>query len=383
VQVAFNQWAVVGEEEVYVTEAIRSGHLSGDGKFTRSASRLLEQELGAQRVLLTTSCTHALEMCAFLLDIEPGDEVIVPSFTFVSSANAFVVRGARPVFIDIRSDTQNLDETQLERLITSKTKAIVVVHYGGIGAEMDTILSTADKYRIPVIEDNAHGLFAKYRGKSLGTIGALGTQSFHHTKNFSSGEGGALIINKPALAERAEILREKGTNRSKFFRGQVDKYTWVDIGSSYLPSELNAAYLFAQLEARGQIQARRRQIWERYNSAFQWLTTLDVSLPCVPSYCDQAYHVYYLLLPSQALRAQFIEHMKEHGVITPFHYVPLHTSPMGLKFGAKPGDCPVTETVSDTLVRLPLFFNLTDEQQSYVIEQANEFFKHVDLAHAH
>ena len=373
-QIPFNQWALVGREEDYVIEAIRSGHLSGDGLFTKKASRILEQELAGARVLLTTSCTHALEMCAFLLEITPGDEVIVPSFTFVSTINAFVTRGARPIFADIRDDTLNIDETQLEALVTPRTKAIVVVHYGGIGAEMDEILSIAAKHDLPVVEDNAHGLFARYRGRPLGTLGVLGTQSFHHTKNFSSGEGGALVINDPNLTERAEILREKGTNRSRFFRGEVDKYTWVDIGSSYLPSELNAAYLYAQLEVREQIQRKRRTIWERYQTELANLTEHGVTLPHVPEHCDQAYHVFYLILPSLEDRARFIEHMRERNIVTPFHYVPLHTSPMGQRLGGRPGACPVTERISDRIVRLPLFYNLTEEQQGRVIDGVREFF---------
>ena len=373
-KVPFNQWAVVGREEEYVLEAIRSGHLSGDGKFTHEVSRLLQEQIAASKVLLTTSCTHALEMCGLLLNLESGDEFIVPSFTFVSTANALAVRGARPVFADIRADTQNLDENKLEALITPRTKAIVVVHYGGVGAEMDPIGDIARRHNVPVVEDNAHGLFARYRGRPLGTMGVLGTQSFHHTKNFSSGEGGALLVNDTSLVERAEILREKGTNRLKFFRGEVDKYTWVDIGSSYLPSELNAAYLFAQLQVHEEIQGRRRQIWDRYHRELAELTAREIALPHIPEYCEQAYHVFYLLLPSLAVRDRFIAFMKANDIATPFHYVPLHTSPMGRHFGGKPGDCPVAESTSDRLVRLPLFYNLSDDQQTYVIDKVKRFF---------
>jgi dTDP-4-amino-4,6-dideoxygalactose transaminase len=292
----------------------------------------------------------------------------------VSTVNAFVLRGARPVFADIRSDTLNLDEAKLDQLITPKTKIVVVVHYGGIAAEMDRIVELCGQRGVAVVEDNAHGLFARYRGKTLGTLGVLGTQSFHHTKNFSSGEGGALLVNRPDLVERAEILREKGTNRARFFRGQVDKYSWVDIGSSYLPSELNAAYLLAQLEVRDDIQNKRRLVWERYHRELGVLERHGVSRPFVPEYCEQAYHVYYLLLPTLELRERFIGHMKDRDVVTPFHYVPLHLSDMGARFGGHRGQCPVTESVSDRLVRLPLFYNLSEAEQARVIESTLEFF---------
>jgi dTDP-4-amino-4,6-dideoxygalactose transaminase len=325
-------------------------------------------------VLLTTSCTHALEMAALLLDIQPGDEVIIPSFTFVSTVNAFVLRGARPVFIDIRSDTLDLDEAQLERLITPRTRAVVPVHYAGIGCEMDAILEIAGRHGIQVVEDNAHGLFGRYRGKLLGTFGSLATQSFHETKNFTCGEGGALVINDPALVERAEIIREKGTNRSRFFRGLVDKYSWVDIGSSYLPSDILAAFLYAQLEAREQIQARRRQIWERYHSELvEWASENSVRLPIVPEHCEQSYHMFYLLLPSLQIRQALIEHLKRSGILSVFHYLPLHLSDMGLRFGGKAGDCPVTEKVSDRLLRLPFFNDMTGSEQASVITTIKSF----------
>jgi len=299
-----------------------------------------------------------------LLDIQPGDEVIVPSFTFVTTANAFVLRGARPVFADIRPDTLNLDETLLERLITSRTCAIVPVHYAGVGCEMDAILAIAQHHGIAVVEDNAHGLFGKYKGRYLGTFGCLATQSFHETKNFTCGEGGALLINDPQYIERAEIIREKGTNRSRFFRGLVDKYTWVDVGSSYLPSDILAAFLYAQLEARDQIQARRQRIWHYYNDHLQdWATANDVRLPIVPAYCEQPYHMFYLLLPSLQQRQALIEHLKGHGILSVFHYLPLHLSDMGRKFGGQPGDCPVTEDISDRLLRLPFYNDLSEAEQ--------------------
>ena len=362
--IPFNRPALLGNEINFIIEAVHSGHVSGDGSYSRLCHNLLQQSLDVPKVLLTTSCTHALEMTAMLLDIQPGDEVIVPSFTFVTTANAFVLRGARPVFADIRPDTLNLDETLLERLITSRTCAIVPVHYAGVGCEMDAILAIAQHHGIAVVEDNAHGLFGKYKGRYLGTFGCLATQSFHETKNFTCGEGGALLINDPQYIERAEIIREKGTNRSRFFRGLVDKYTWVDVGSSYLPSDILAAFLYAQLEARDQIQARRQRIWHYYNDHLQdWATANDVRLPIVPAYCEQPYHMFYLLLPSLQQRQALIEHLKGHGILSVFHYLPLHLSDMGRKFGGQPGDCPVTEDISDRLLRLPFYNDLSEAEQ--------------------
>jgi dTDP-4-amino-4,6-dideoxygalactose transaminase len=324
--------------------------------------------LDIPKVMLTTSCTHALEMSAILLDIQPGGEVIVPSFTFVTTANAFVMRGARPVFIDIRPDTLNLDETQLERLITSRTKAIVPVHYAGVACEMDAILQIAGRYGIPVVEDNAHGLFGKYKGQYLGTFGSLATQSFHETKNFTCGEGGALLINDPQYIERAEIIREKGTDRSRFFRGEVDKYGWVDIGSSYLPSEILAAVLFAQLEEREQVQAHRKWIWHYYYEHLQsWAAGFGIQLPAVPDYCEQSYHMFYLLLPSLEQRQDLIRYLKENGIYSVFHYLPLHLSKMGQQFGGRQGDCPVTESVSERLLRLPFHNGLTEIDLAKVV----------------
>ena len=372
--IPFNRPFTVGKEFEYIRQAIENTHLCGDGSFTRKCHDLLEQALSIPKALLTTSCTHALEMAALLLDIQPGDEVIVPSFTFVTTINAFVLRGACPVFIDIRPDTLNLDEAKLEQLIAPLTKAIVPVHYGGVGCEMEAIMKMAKRYGVPVVEDNAHGLFGKYKGEYLGTFGSLATQSFHETKNFSCGEGGALLINDPQYIERAEIIREKGTNRSRFFRGQVDKYTWVDLGSSYLPSDMLAAFLYDQLEVREQIQAKRRQIWEYYYNHLQyWSQEHDIRLPIVPKHCEQAYHMFYLLMPSLSKRQALIAHLKAHGIASVFHYLPLHLSDMGRRFGGKEGDCPVTEDVSDRLLRLPFYNDLTEADQARVVRALYNF----------
>lgn len=372
--IPFNRPTAIGKESEYMQQALQSSHISGDGQFTKKAHALLEAAIGVPKVLLTTSCTHALEMSALLLDLKEGDEVIVPSFTFVSTINAFVLRNATPVFADVRPDTLNLDESKLEALITPRTRAIVVVHYAGVGCEMDAILEIANRHGIPVVEDNAHGLFGKYKGRQLGTFGVMATQSFHETKNFTCGEGGALLINDPKYIEEAEILREKGTNRSRFFRGQVDKYTWVNVGSSYLPSDMLAAFLLAQLEERERIQSRRRQIWETYYKELSaWAEENHVSMPFVPAHCEQTYHMFYLLFPNLEKRQAAIAHLKERSVQAVFHYLPLHLSPMGEKYGGKAGDCPVTEQVSDQLLRLPFYTNLTDEDQKRVIEALKEF----------
>ncbi len=355
-------------------QAIEAGNISGDSKFTRLCHQLLEEILGVPRVLLTTSCTHALEMAALLLDIQAGDEVIVPSFTFVSTINAFVLRGARPVFSDIRLDTLNMDENRLESLISTRTKAIVPVHYAGVGCEMDAILGIAGRNSIAVIEDNAHGLFGKYGGRYLGTFGVMATQSFHETKNITCGEGGALVINSAEYIDRAEMIREKGTNRSRFFRGQVDKYTWVDIGSSYLPSDILAAFLYAQLEGRDMIQARRRQIWEYYrDNLVCWADKQGVRLPFIPDHCEQSYHMFYLLLPSLDHRQRLILHLRERGIQSVFHYLPLHLSEMGRRFGGRDGDCPVTEVVSDRLLRLPFYFRMSEVEQERVVSAICDF----------
>jgi len=371
--IPFNRPCFVGNEQQYIAESIASGNISGDGVFTRKCCELFEREIGVPRVLLTTSCTHALEMAAILLDIQPGDEVIIPSFTFVSTANAFVLRGARPIFIDCRPDTLNLDEEQLERLITPHTKAIVPVHYAGVGSEMGRILEIAAEHRIPVVEDSAHGLFGKYKGKCLGTFGQLAAQSFHETKNFTCGEGGALLINDPQYVERAEVLREKGTNRSQFFRGQVAKYTWVDVGSSYLLSDILAAFLYAQLEGRDEIQAKRRRVWEYYNEHLaEWAGDNGVRLPVVPSYCEQPYHLFYVLLPSLEDRQMLIDHLRGKGIQSVFHFLPLHLSDMGCGFGGNEGDCPVAEDASDRLLRLPFYNDLTEEDQQKVVAAIQE-----------
>lgn len=376
IQIAYNQPATVGNEAEYMMQAIQGAKFSGDGPFTRKVSELLEQQLGVPKVLLTTSCTHALEMFAFLLDIQPGDEVIIPSFTFVSTVNAFVLRGARPVFADIRPDTLNLDEGRLEALVNPRTRAIVPVHYAGVGCEMDTILEIARRKHIAVVEDNAHGLFGKYKGRYLGTFGALAAQSFHETKNFTCGEGGALLINDPALVERAEVVREKGTNRSRFFRGQVDKYSWVDLGSSYLPSDLLAAFLLAQLEQREKVQEHRRKVWEFYQTHLEeWAHTHAVQMPHIPSYCEQSFHMFYLLLPTLELRQGLIAHLRQRGINSVFHYLPLHLSEMGRRFGGQPGDCPVTERVSDQIIRLPFHNAITEADLLRVVQaiQAYDF----------
>lgn len=372
--IPFNKPTTVGKEAEYMQAALQAGHISGDGNYTKKSHTLLEQALGVPKVLLTTSCTHALEMSALLLDLKEGDEVIVPSFTFVSTINAFVLRNAKPVFADIRPDTLNMDESRLEALITPRTRAIVVVHYAGVACEMDAIMEIANRHNIPVIEDNAHGLFGKYKGKYLGTFGVMATQSFHETKNFTSGEGGALLINDPKYIEDAEILREKGTNRSRFFRGQVDKYTWVNVGSSYLPSDMLAGFLLAQLEEREFIQNRRREIWETYYKELgDWAEENHVQMPFVPAHCDQSYHMFYLLFPSLEKRQAAIAHLKAQGIHAVFHYLPLHLSPMGEKYGGKAGDCAVTEQVSDQLLRLPFYTNMTADEQKQVIETLKQF----------
>jgi dTDP-4-amino-4,6-dideoxygalactose transaminase len=374
VQIPFNRPSVAGNEFRYIAEALAQGHISGGGPFAARCQALLEEQLGVPRVLLTTSCTHALELAALLLDVREGDEVIVPSFTFVSTVTAFVLRGARPRFIDVRPDTLNLDETRLARAITPQSRVILPVHYAGVGCEMDAILDVAGRHGIAVVEDNAHGLFGKYKGKPLGTFGCLAAQSFHETKNINCGEGGALLINDPRLAERAEIIREKGTDRSRFFRGLVDKYTWVDLGSSYVPSDILAAYLYAQLEARDRIQAARRRVWEYYHRHLQdWAAERDVRLPTVPAHCEQAYHMFYLLLPSLEQRQALIAHLREHGIMGVFHYQPLHLSEMGRRLGGKEGDCPVTESVSDRLLRLPFYNDLAEPDQARVVGAVAKF----------
>lgn len=372
--IPFTLPSLEGNEEAYMTQALEHGRLAGDGPFTKRCHAFLEESLGVHKALLTTSCTSALEMSALLLDLQPGDEVIVPSFTFVSSINAFVLRGAKPVFADIRPDTLNIDERALESLITARTKAIVVVHYAGIGCAMGEIMAIAARHGITVVEDAAHALFARYRGRVMGTFAPLATLSFHETKNFTCGEGGALLINDPSLVERAEIIREKGTDRTRFFRGQVDKYTWVDLGSSYLPSDLLAAMLLGQFEARDRIQSKREHIWNVYADGLRdWALEQDVSLPHVPSDVEQSFHMFYLLLPNLVERQRLIGHLKARGIQSAFHYQPLHLSAMGVRWGGKEGDCPVTERVADTLLRLPIYNRLTDDDLDRVVTAVTEF----------
>lgn len=369
--IPFNRPSLTGHEIEYLRDAIARGHISGNGWYTRRCEALLSELLGGAPVLLTTSCTHALEMMALLLDVGPGDEVIVPSFTFVSTANAFALRGARPVFADIRPDTLNLDETRVGALVTPHTRAIVAVHYGGIACEMDSLLG----HGIPVLEDNAHGLFSSFEGRPLGTIGSMSALSFHETKNISCGEGGALALNDHRLLERAEMLREKGTDRNRFFRGQVDKYTWVDLGSSYVPSDLLAAFLLAQLESRESIQASRGRIWWRYHDELRdWAMRRGVQLPVLPSErIASSYHLFYLLMPSLEERDAMIEHLRQRNVQAVFHYVPLHLSDMGRRFGGSAGDCPVAESVSERLLRLPFFTSLGAADHARIIDAVRSF----------
>jgi dTDP-4-amino-4,6-dideoxygalactose transaminase len=375
-RIMFNRPSLIGTEFDYVREAANAGQFSGDGIFTKRCSDLLKNELGTQCALLTPSCTHALEMAAILLELQPGDEVIIPSFTYVSTANAFVLHGAKPVFIDIRPDTLNLDESKLEELITPRTRAIVPVHYAGVGCEMDTILEIAARHDIAVVEDNAHGLFGRYKNRALGTLGHFGTLSFHETKNFNCGEGGAILINDPRYVERAEIIREKGTNRCQFFRGAVAKYTWVDVGSSYLLSDILAAFLFAQLEARAQIESMRKAVWVRYHEGLSEIAQeFDLQLPSVPDECQQPYHMYYMLLPNLEVRQALIASLRARGILSVFHYQPLHDSEMGQKLGGAEYPCPVTDRVSDQLLRLPFYNELTESDQDEVIDGIRTFFR--------
>lgn len=376
-QIPFNQPALVGSELGYMQQAMASGRLSGDGDFTRRCESWFEQQCGTVRALLTPSCTASLEMAAILLNIQAGDEVIMPSYTFVSTANAFALRGAKIVFVDVRPDTMNMDEGLIEAAITARTKAIVPVHYAGVACEMDTMMALAEKYGLWVVEDAAQGVMAGYKGRALGTIGHLGCFSFHETKNYTAGgEGGAILINDPTLIERAEIVREKGTDRSQFFRGQIDKYTWRDLGSSFLPSELQAAYLFAQLETAEQINRKRLILWQNYQKAFAALAaTGRIELPTIPPDCQQNGHLFYLKLRNLADRSAFIAHLKKHNILAVFHYIPLHTSPAGQRLGRFVGEDRFTTQESERLVRLPLFYNLSEGDQQRVIDVALEYFK--------
>ena len=370
--IPFNKPYMTGRELDYIAQAHGNGHLSGDGAFTKRCNAWLEAHTGATKALLTHSCTAAFEMAAMLLDLAPGDEVIMPSYTFVSTANAFVLRGAVPVFVDIREDTLNLDERLIETAITPRTKAICVVHYAGVACDMDAIMAIAARHGLQVVEDAAQAIYSRYKGRPLGAIGDLGCMSFHETKNIISGEGGALLVRDPVLAERAEILREKGTNRSRFFRGQVDKYTWVDVGSSYLPGEIIAAFLAAQMEEGEAINRRRIALWERYHA---WAAPHEAAgrlrRPVVPGDCTHNAHMYYLLLPTLEARSAFISGLKERGVLAVFHYIPLHSSPAGLRFSRAHGTLPVTASLSERLVRMPLWLGL-EEHFDAVVRAADD-----------
>jgi dTDP-4-amino-4,6-dideoxygalactose transaminase len=375
VQIPFNRPHMTGKELWYISQAHSRGQLAGDGEFTKRCAQWLQEQTGSGKALLTHSCTAALEMAAILANVGPGDEVIMPSYTFVSTANAFVLRGAVPVFVDIRPDTLNLDETKIEAAITPRTRAIVPVHYAGVGCDMDFIMNLAARHKLIVIEDAAQGLMSSVKGRPLGSIGHMGTLSFHETKNIISGEGGALLINDPALAERAEIIREKGTNRSRFFRGQVDKYTWVDLGSSFLPSELIGAFLWAQMEEAQSITQRRLDLWDAYHQAFYGLERSGkLRRPVIPSGCTHNAHMYYVLLADLERRSQFIAALKEQCIQSVFHYVPLHDSPFGAEVGRSHGDLSLTRTLSEQLVRLPLWLGL-ESQQTRVIDAVFDALK--------
>lgn len=373
--IPFNKPYMTGKELWYISQAHANGHLAGDGQFTKKCSAWLESRTGCHKALLTHSCTAALEMAAILADLQPGDEVIMPSYTFVSTANAFVLRGAVPVFVDIRPDTLNIDETLIEAAITQKTKAIVPVHYAGVGCEMDTIMAIAHKHNLLVIEDAAQGIMSTYKGRALGSIGHMGAFSFHETKNIISGEGGALLVNDPVFAERAEIIREKGTNRSQFFRGQVDKYSWVDVGSSYLPSELVSAFLWAQMEEADAITQKRLAIWDKYHNGLAILEEQNhVRRPFIPPACKHNAHMYYIVLPDLASRTNVIDALKLKGIHTVFHYVPLHSAPGGQMHGHPHGKLDVTSAISERLLRLPVWLGIEDEQ-AMVIDAILDLFR--------
>ena len=373
-RIPFNRPYLVGSEFDRMRQAVEGLVISEGGPFTDQCEQLLVEMTGAEAALLTSSCTHALEMAAILLDLKDGDEVVMPSFTFVSTANAFALRGARPVFADIRPDTLNLDERLLEPKITPRTRAIVVVHYAGVGCEMDAIQAVADEAGLSIVEDNAHGLLGRYKGKALGTFGVMATQSFHETKNLTCGKGGALLLNDAELLDTARVIRNKGTNRAQFLEGLVDKYTWVGLGSSYQPSDLLSAFLLCQLEARARIQQKRMEIWQRYHEGLaDWADAEGVQQPTVPEHVEQAFHMYYLLLPTAEHRSRFIAFLKDNGVNAVFHYVPLNLSPMGESLGARPDDCPVAEDLSSRLVRLPFFTGLDEANQETVIRTVREY----------
>jgi dTDP-4-amino-4,6-dideoxygalactose transaminase len=370
--IPFNRPYLTGKEFTHIQEAVAVGQLAGNGRFTKLCQGWLERQIGAPRVLLTHSCTAALEMAALLLDLAPGDEVIMPSFTFVSSANAFVLRGARPVFVDIRADTLNLDERQVEAAITSRTKAILVMHYAGVACEMDALLDIAHRHGLVIVEDAAHALMSSYKGRPLGGFGHLATFSFHETKNVISGEGGALVINDSRFAERAEIIWEKGTNRSQFSRGRVDKYTWMDVGSSFLPGELTAAFLWAQLEEAEDITARRLEVWNRYRNHSTEIEALGLRMPVIPAGCEHNAHLFYLLLPSSAHRIEILSDLNARGVNAVFHYVPLHSSPAGVRYGRPAGSMSVTDDCSARLIRLPLWIGMPEDASQQVVDRLKD-----------
>jgi dTDP-4-amino-4,6-dideoxygalactose transaminase len=378
--IPFNKPFIVGKELEYIAQAVALGNIGGDGKFTQASSRLLEERFGIHRVMMVPSCTAALEMAAMLCGLEAGDEVILPSFTFVSTANAIVRLGARPVFVDIRPDTLNLDDALVEDAITARTRAIFPVHYAGVGCSMDRILTIARKYQLRVVEDAAQAVNSWYQGRALGSMGDLGTYSFHETKNYICGEGGALCLNDPALVERAEIIRDKGTNRRKFFRGEVDKYTWVEVGSSYVPSEICCAFLYAQLETMQAISERRRALVEFYAEHLRPLERDGLlRLPRCPEDCESNHHLFYILLPDERIRDELIEHLRGQGISAVFHYVPLHTSPMGRALGCEEGELPVTEDISGRLLRLPLYHTLTHDDQSRVVRAISQFVRRAGM----
>lgn len=382
--IPFNKPFITGKELYYIAQAITSSHLAGDGYFTRSCCHILEERFSIGKILMTPSCTAALEMAAMLCNLEPGDEVILPSFTFVSTANAFVRLGAKPVFVDIRRDTLNLDENLLEAAITPRTKAIFPVHYAGVSCAMDRIMEIATRRHLLVVEDAAQGVNAFYNSRALGAIGHLGTYSFHDSKNYISGEGGALCINAPEMVERAEIIRDKGTNRSQFLRGEVDKYTWVDVGSSYIPSELCCAFLYGQLEALAAIAEHRRAIYERYGHHLQPLEAKGlVRLPQIPADCASNYHLFYILLNDMETRDALRVHLAQNGIQAFFHYIPLHSSPMGKKFGYRASDLPLTEELSGRLLRLPFYCDVTEEEQVYIVQHIANFLEHVPVKRVH
>lgn len=375
-RIPFNRPFIAGKELYYVAQAVTLGNIAGDGHFTKGCCRLLEERFGIHKVLMTPSCTAALEMAAMLCDLEPGDEVIMPSFTFVSTANAFARLGARPVFVDIRPDTLNLDERRVAEAVTPRTRAICPVHYAGIGCEMEPLMAIAREYDLRVVEDAAQGVNAFYQGRPLGSIGQLGTYSFHETKNFICGEGGALCINEPELVERAEILRDKGTNRRQFMRGEVDKYTWVDIGSSYIPSEISCAFLYGQLELLDSITERRKAIYDFYRSHLEPLETDGcLRMPRVPESCDGNHHIFYILMPDGETRDALMAHLKRNGILAVFHYVPLHNSPKGRTFGYSDGQLPVTEDLSARLLRLPFYYEISEDEQRRVVDQIQTFLR--------